>query len=153
MTSTIRLALAVAMFCALPLSSGCASDPAPEPVAQQPAEQQVDPIYEKDPDMRGASANEQVAVREDKDPRKRVIFLNDFGTKHANLVVDQLKGDSDFSEFLPGGGEPRRVVVECKYTGDNLRVSVSKAIEAVGIPYHFREAVLAKHLEVYRSKQ
>ena len=82
-----------------------------------------------------------------------MIFLNDFGTKHAKLVVDQLKQDADFSEFLPGGGEPRRVVVECKYTGDNLRVSVSKAIEAVGIPYPLREAALAKHLEVYRSKQ
>lgn len=154
MTSTLRLALGAALLCALTFSMGCASEPAPEPAAQeQPVEEAVDPIYDKDPDMRGESAKEQVAVREDRDPRKRVIFFNNFGRKHATLIVDELKQDPDFSEFLPGGGKPNRVVVECKYSGDNLRVSVSRAMEAVGIPYHFKEAVLAKHLEVYRTKE
>ena len=81
------------------------------------------------------------------------FFFNNFGRKHAGLIVDQLKQDPDFTEFLPGGGKPNRVVVECKYTGDNLRVSVAKAIEAVGIPFHFKEAMLAKHLEIHRTKE
>ena len=136
--------------------AGCCSsaepepEPQPEPVVQ---EQEVDPIYDKDPDMRGESADEQVAVRNDKDPRKRVIFFNNFGRKHTDLVVDQLKSDPDFSEFLPGGGKPNRLAIECKYAGNNLRVSVSRAVDAVGIRHHFKEAMLAKHLEVWRTKE
>lgn len=152
MTRTLRL-LGALLLCFLPFALGCSSEP-PPPADEPPVEEQqeVDPIYDKDPDMRGASADEQVAVREDKDPRKRILFFNNFGTKHADLVVQELKQDPDFSEFLPGGGKQNRVVVECKYSGDNLRVSVAKAVEAVGIPFHFKEATLAKHLEIYRSK-
>ncbi len=150
MTRTLRL-LGTLLLCFLPFALGCSSEP-PPPADEPPVEEEVDPIYDKDPDMRGASADEQVAVREDKDPRKRILFFNNFGTKHADLVVQELKQDPDFSEFLPGGGKQNRVVVECKYSGDNLRVSVAKAVEAVGIPFHFKEATLAKHLEIHRSK-
>ena len=47
----------------------------------------------------------------------------------------------------------RRVTVECNYRGKNLRKSVSTACDAVGVPHHFREAELPKHLEVYRTKR
>lgn len=152
MTRTLQRLLGALILCVLPFALGCSSEP-PPPADEPPVEEkQVDPIYDKDPDMRGESAEGQVAVREDKDPRKRILFFNNFGRKHADLVVQELKQDPDFSEFLPGGGKPNRVVVECKYSGDNLRVSVAKAVEAVGIPFHFKEATLAKHLEVHRTK-
>jgi hypothetical protein len=134
--------------------AGCCSEPEPEPDPEPIAqEKEVDPIFEKDPDMRPASADSQVAVREDKDPRKRILFFNNFGRKHTDLIVDELKQDPDFREFLPGGGKPNRIAVECKYSGDQLRVSVGKAIDTIGIRYHYKEATLAKHLEVFRTKE
>ena len=153
MTRTLRL-LGALLLCSLPLALGCSSEPPPheEHPVETKKEKEVDPIFDKDPDMRGESADSQVAVRGDRDPRKRILFFNNFGRKHAGLIVDELKQDPDFSEFLPGGGKPNRVVVECKYSGDNLRVSVAKAVEAVGIPFHFKEADLAKHIEIYRTK-
>ncbi|MGE0707598.1 MAG: hypothetical protein AB7N76_08020 [Planctomycetota bacterium] len=154
MTSIRRLGSLLGLVAALMLGGCCSEPPPPEPQPQPVAktEKQVDPIYDKDPDMRGTSAEGQVAVRSDKDPRKRVLFFNNFGRKHTDLIVDELKKDPDFSEFLPGGGPPNRIAIECKYAGDNLRVSVSKAIDKVGIRHHFTEADLAKHIEIHRTK-
>lgn len=171
MLRQLRAALALATCLSL---AACASEqapppqPEPEPVAAEepidgpgegpgagPIDEPVqpDPALPEPPPRR--SGDRSIAVRADDSPTKRVLFLNDFGRPHAKKVVALLKQDASFDaeRFTVDDARGRRITVECTYRGKNLRSSVSSACDAAGVPHHFREAELPKHLEVYRTKR
>ncbi len=147
-----RNTLAGAAFALVALLAGCSStDPAPEP-APEPVAATVE---ETDPDMKPAAARGSIAVRNDNHPLLRVVFLNNFGRPHAEQVEAAMGADAEFSELLADYAQANRISIECKYTGADIRQSLKRVIDqtGIGIKFHFREAELPKHVEVWRTKE
>jgi hypothetical protein len=150
----------IPLILGLAFTSGCGSDPEPMPepepevVYEEPApvvEDQPAPVS-SEPGW-GEADPQTVAIRGERNPQKRVIFLNDFGRGPALAVEDELEEDPEFVDILSDPTKANRVAIELTYLGSNLRRSLKRAIrKAVGFMFTFREAYLPKHLEVHRVK-
>lgn len=81
----------------------------------------------------------------------RIIFLNRFSPTEAERVIAALESDPDFRDYIPGGGTPERVSVEIKYTGSDIRLSLSRVLRGLGIKFHFQETSMPNHVEVHKG--
>jgi hypothetical protein len=80
-----------------------------------------------------------------------VIFLNGFPRDEADTVTAAIERHEDFTDYMPGGGNDQRVVLELKHRGADAKLTVSRLLRELGIRHHFKAPQLPNHLEVHRD--
>jgi len=133
--------LPVQLSIGLLLLAGCSSNepaPPPPPVAPRPVVRSATPSQPAPPPPSTPAAA----------PTGRgapyAIFLNGFSRAEADQVMVALEGHGEFSEVMPGGGTAKRIVLEAKYHGANLRLAMTRILRDLSIRTHFQEAALPK---------
>jgi hypothetical protein len=83
---------------------------------------------------------------------KRQIFLNKFTPADSDAVEAELLSLAGFTDVTPGGGDPgRRVVIECRYSGTNMKRELVGVMRKLGYRFHFTEAKLPEQVELIRD--
>lgn len=80
------------------------------------------------------------------------IFLNKFAQEESDAVEAELLRMPDFVDVTPGGGAAgRRVVIQCKYVGANLKRDLVAVMRKLGYRFTFTEAKLQDQIELVKE--
>jgi hypothetical protein len=81
-----------------------------------------------------------------------VVFLNKFPQSDSDAVEQELLSLRDFVDVTPGGGDAgRRVSLELKYTGANIKRDLVAVMRKLGFRFHFTEARLQGQIELVKE--
>jgi hypothetical protein len=173
-----RFALAVCAALSLSALAGCSSPEPTEPrtvhcmrchrsvssecvVCTDCAAPQATPVVENDtPLVADTTPRRNPPARVEPEPvpvavpagRVRTLFLNNFPQADSDAVEAELLSRPDFVDVTPGGGAAgRRVAIEFKYKGSNVKRDLVAIMRKLGYRFHFTEAKLPEQVELVKE--
>ncbi len=159
---TARFFTAASVPIVVLLASGCKSEPQPQPQPQpQPVVRASSPAPARrvtpapqaspPPSQSAPPPAAQPAAAPQGQGYNKVVFLNGFTRADSDRTWQAIERSGEFSEVVSGGGTDDRVVLELKYHGSDLKVSLSRILRDLGVRAHCNEGQLRHHIEVMRD--
>jgi hypothetical protein len=81
------------------------------------------------------------------------VWLNGFGRSEGDRIWRAMEQSGEFSDVVDGGGgNDQRIPLECKYHGEDLKLTMTRMLRDMEMRHHFTEAHLKHHIEIHRDR-